>query len=249
MEWRLDFYVSVPPSGTAQCLMLQYLFCLRGCCHSGAPPVIIPKGVGSSPSSPTCPVFLDTRPAAIQALLVGARRKLILPIQFKDAVLIFFLIIYLELNAAGTLTSLWIGLTQPGKRSFPCKPQKGTYMQDPRVALSIFFSLRGQAISLTWEEQDFFLIMCYKDSTEVQKGMEYLRTVSLLCCWILPNEPYQAVYSPFIETLFHRLLQLKKNVSVSFLIFLYYARAYCHHSDLLPQFINTFPKQHVTILI
>lgn len=156
MEWRLDFYVSVPPSGTAQCLMLQYLFCLRGCCHSGAPPVIIPKGVGSSPSSPTCPVFLDTRPAAIQALLVGARRKLILPIQFKDDVLIFFLIMYLELNAAGTLTSLWIGLIQPGKRSFPCKPQKGTYMQDSRVALSIFFSLRGQAISLTWEEQDFF---------------------------------------------------------------------------------------------
>lgn len=122
----------------------------------------------------------------------------------------FFLIIYLELNAAGTLTSLWIGLTQPGKRSFPCKPQKGTYMQDPRVVLSIFFSLRGQAISLTWEEQDFFLIMCYKDSAEVQKSMEYLRTVSLLCCRILPNEPYQAVYSPFIETLFHRLFSWKK---------------------------------------
>lgn len=82
--------MSVPPSGAVQGLMLQYLFCLRGCCHSGAPAVIIPERVVSSPFSPTCPVLLATRPATIQALLVGVRRKLMLPILFKEAVLLGF---------------------------------------------------------------------------------------------------------------------------------------------------------------
>lgn len=39
------------------CLTLQYLLCLRGCCPRAVPPVVIPKGISSSPASPTCPVL------------------------------------------------------------------------------------------------------------------------------------------------------------------------------------------------
>lgn len=56
-------------------------FCLWGCCCRKGPPVIIPKGISSSPSLPVCPVSLATWPASTQSLLMWFRRKLMLPIQ------------------------------------------------------------------------------------------------------------------------------------------------------------------------